>query len=596
MWLKKKHTHEADVVVIGTGAAGMVAALAAHDVGARVLLVEKSDRVGGTTAVSGGVVWVPCNHHMTEPDSRAEALGYVLRLADGRSDEAMIGAWLDAAPKMVRWVEEKTPVSFTSLARYPDYHPELPGGKTGGRSLDPGLFDTHKLGAWKDKLRRSPVFGMTAMSVTEATEWGVFSKPTKLPYKLLAKRYTEGLVCYGGALAGGLLAALLERKIEPMLSTPARELLVEDGRVVGLRAGAGTIGARRGVILASGGFEWNRELCARFLGGPLTHPNSPPGNDGDGLKLAMSVGADLGNMTEAWWAPSVTIPGEEYDGRPLNRGDFSIRSLPHSLIVNRRGVRFCNEAQNYNDLMKPFFAFDPRGYERPNLPAWLVLDQQFVERYMLLTWLPGMKLPEWIVRADTLEDLAGKVGIDAAGLAATVRAFNRGAVEGRDAEFGRGENVYDHFYGDPDHQPNPNLGTVEKGPFYALQIHPGAIGTKGGPRIDADARVLLVPADREVAPHADGPPGSPAPGAPDGAQHPRRFVLHSADRHLFVLEHPGGVRVGDLERELDPLARLRHRWPLPFDARPYHGDGVGFEARRGRQAPRHPGRSGGRAP
>jgi hypothetical protein len=174
----------------------------------------------------------------------------------------------------------------------------------------------------------------------------------------------------------------------------------------------------------------------------------------------------------------------------LNRGDFAIRSLPHSLIVNRRGRRFVNEAQNYNDLMKPFFAFDPRGYERPNLPAWLIVDQQFVEKYMLLTWLPGMKLPDWLPRAGTLDELAAAVGIDAGGLRETVRAFNGGAVEGIDRDFGRGEGVYDHFYGDPEHRPNPNLGTVEEPPFTALQVHPGAIGTKGGARISPDGQVV----------------------------------------------------------------------------------------------------------
>ena len=494
-WFKKKWNAESDVVVVGSGAAGMVAALAAADAGARVTLLEKSERVGGTTAVSGGVVWVPCNHHMEAAgiaDSRAEALGYVQRLADGRSDETMIGAFLDAAPAMLRWVEEHTPLAFKPLAKYPDYPPELPGGKPGGRSLDPGLFDTNRLGAWKDKLRRSPIFGMTAMSVTEATEWGVFSKPLALPYKLLAERYKQGLVCYGASLAGGLLAALLERGLEPRLATAARELIVEEGRVVGVRTDDGGIGARRGVILASGGFEWNPELCSRFLGGPLTHPNSPPGNDGDGLKMAMAAGADLGNMTEAWWCPSLMVPGEEYEGRQLHRGDFAIRSLPHTLIVNRRGERFVNEAQNYNDLMKPFHAFDPRDYRRANLPAWLIIDQQFVEKYMLLTWLPGMKLPDWLPRSGSLEELAGKLGIDAAGLAATVKRFNGFAVEGADRDFGRGDSLYDRFYGDPEHRPHANLGTIEKPPFFALEVHPGAIGTKGGARVTRDAQVLRV--------------------------------------------------------------------------------------------------------
>ena len=496
MWFRKstKWQLEVDVVVIGSGAAGAVAALAAHAGKARVAMLEKTDKFGGTTAVSGGVVWVPNNRHMAEvgiADTFDDALAYVTRLADGRSEPALIRRYLEVAPEMLDFVEGATPITFKALGRYPDYHPEFAGGRPGGRSLDPGLFDTNQLGAWKDKLRRSPVFGMTAMSVGEATEWGVFSKPSALPFGLLAKRFKQGLVCYGGALAGGLLEALLDRGIEPMLGCGVDELIADDdGRVIGVRAGERLIGAKKGVVLASGGFEWNAELCRRFLGGPLTHPNSPPGNTGDGLKMAMTLGADLGNMSEAWWCPSLEVPGEEYDARPLRRGDFATRSLPHSVIVNRRGQRFVNEAHNYNDLMKAFFAFDPVAYERSNLPAWIVIDQQYLERYALLTYVPGMPVPEWLISAATLEELAGKIGVDARGLAATVARFNRFAVEGADPDFARGESLYDHFYGDPDHKPNPNLGTIERAPFYAIEVKPGAIGTKGGARTDGDARVL----------------------------------------------------------------------------------------------------------
>ncbi|HEY2514399.1 MAG TPA: FAD-dependent oxidoreductase [Polyangiaceae bacterium] len=502
---KKAWDVEADVVVIGSGAAGLTAALAAHEAGAKVVVLEKAPTVGGATAVSGGVVWVPNNHHMSEvgiADSRDDAVTYVKRLSDGRSDPALIETFLDTAPQMLRFVEGATSLAFTAIKRYPDYHPELPGGRPGGRSLDPGLFDSNELGEWKKKLRKSPIFGMTAMSVTEATDWGVFSKPLKLPFKLLGERLSKGFVCYGGALVGRLLKGLLDRGVQPMLETSAKELLVEEGRITGVRVAQKDkelrVRARRGVVLASGGFEWDAKLTAQFLGGPLTHPNSPPCNEGDGLRLAMAQGADLGNMTEAWWCPSVLIPGEEYDGKPLHRGDFATRSMPHSLIVNRQGVRFVNEAQNYNDLMKPFFSFDPLAYERPNLPAFIILDQQYLTKYALLTFMPGQKAPDWLPQGSTLAELAATVGIDAAGLEATVARFNRFAVEGRDPDFHRGESLYDHFYGDPDHTPNPNLGTVEKGPFYALQIHPGAIGTKGGAKVNRDAQVLRV--DGEVIP------------------------------------------------------------------------------------------------
>jgi 3-oxosteroid 1-dehydrogenase len=281
-----------------------------------------------------------------------------------------------------------------------------------------------------------------------------------------------------------------------MLSVRARELLVEDDRICGLRAEQGgrevVLRAKRGVILATGGFEWNKELCAQFLGGLVTHPPSPPSSEGDGLKMAMALGADLANMSAAWWCPSVVVPGEEYDGRPLSRGDFAVRSLPHSIIVNRQGQRFVNEAHNYNDMMKPFFTFDPVSYERPNLPAFLIVDQSFRDRYMLMTLLPGQPSPPWLPQADTLEGLARKIGVDPAGLMATAQRFNAFAREGVDRDFRRGESAYDHFYGDPEHGPNPNLGPLEKPPFFALQVFPGSIGTKGGPRVNEDGEVLRV--------------------------------------------------------------------------------------------------------
>jgi hypothetical protein len=475
--------------------------------------------------VSGGVVWVPTNHHMAEvgiPDSREEALLYMKRLADGRGEDRLVETYIDQAPAMLRFVEKAASIPFTALARYPDYHPEFSGGKPGGRSLDPGLFDSNELGDWKKHLRKSPIFGMTAMSVTEATDWGVFSNPLKLPFKLLAERYSKGFVCYGAALVGRLLKALLDQGVSPLLGVAARELIVEEGRVIGLAAKQDGrelhIRAKKGVILASGGFEWNPKLVQQFLGGIVTHPNSPPGNEGDGLKMAMSVGADLGNMNEAWWCPSVVIPGEEYDGRQLNRGDFAIRSMPHSVIVNRRGARFVNEAQNYNDLMKPFFTFESNAYERPNLPAFLVLDQAFLDKYALLTIMPGQKAPDWLPRADTLEELGRKVGIDPVGLTATVARFNRFADEGVDHDFHRGDSLYDKFYGDPQHLPNPNLGALRKPPYYALQVHPGTIGTKGGARVTVDAEVLRASGEPIAGLYAAGnviaaPAGSGYPGA-----------------------------------------------------------------------------------
>ncbi len=495
-----------DVVVVGSGAAGLTAALAARAAKASVLLLEKASTLGGATAVSGGVIWVPCNHHMAAAgiaDSRAEAIEYIRRLSDGKSEEALIEAFVDAAPTAVRFVEATSPLRFQALPDYADYYAESPGGKAGGRSLDPGLFDTRELGAWQAALRRSPVFSAVAMTVTEFFAWRAWVTPLTIPFPLVLGRAVEGWVGYGGALAGGLLKAALDAGVELRLDAPVRDLLFTDGGVAGVRVGVASgeleVLARRGVILASGGFEWSRELRSQFLGGVVSHPLSPPANQGDGLRLLMSAGAALGNMSEAWWCPALAVPGEEYDGAPFFRGEFTMRALPHSLMVNRQGERFVNEALDYNDLMKACFRFDPARYERPNLPAWLLFDGNYTSKYPVLSALPGMPLPEWIPSAPSLPALAEHLGIDADGLAATVARFNADAAAGVDTAFRRGEALYDRVYGDAAHAPNPTFGPLAKPPYYALELFPGTLGTKGGALVDRSARVLR-------------PSGEPIPG------------------------------------------------------------------------------------
>jgi 3-oxosteroid 1-dehydrogenase len=261
-------TLETDVVVVGTGGAGLMAALAARDAGASVILLEKSALVGGTTAISGGVIWVPNNPQMKAHgigDSREEAIAYMMRIADGRSTLELTERYLDVALEIVAFLEAKTDIRFQSLSDYPDYHPEFFGGRKGGRPLDNGLFDTHTLGGWADKLRRNPVNGRSPMTIAEAMGWGVFSNPMGYDHKLVYERYKRGIVAGGTALVGKLLGACLAVGVEPMLETPGRELIIAgSGAVVGVRAEcrgeALAIRARGGVILATGGFEWNEEL------------------------------------------------------------------------------------------------------------------------------------------------------------------------------------------------------------------------------------------------------------------------------------------------------------------------------------------------
>lgn len=491
---------ETDFVVMGTGAGGLLAAIAAKDLGADVIVLEKAPVVGGTTAVSGGVIWIPTNPHMAEvgcTDDRQTAIDYILLVGAGRSERALVERYVDAGPEMVEWVEANTSVRFEALPTYPDYHPELPGGKNGGRSLDNGLFDTNELGEWKEKLRKNPVNGRSPITIAEAMRWGVFYDPTGFPVKEIIERGKKGIVHGGACLCGKLLRDLLARGVEPMLETAGEELVLgEDESVIGLVARRGeeriAIRARKGVLLASGGFEWDDALRRAFLPIDLTHPVSPRSNTGDGLRMAMSIGAELGNMGEAWWTPAVVVPGEQYDGGQLARSEFSVRCLPHSIIVNRYGRRFTNESHNYNDMTKPFFHHDPTTYDRPNMPAWLVVDSQYLEKYALVTAFRGRPIPDYITSAETLEELAAKVGIDPVGLRAEVDRFNGFAREGVDRDFRRGWSAFDTYYGDPRNAPSPSLGTLEKGPFHALPIHPGAMGTKGGPKTTVDGQVLRV--------------------------------------------------------------------------------------------------------
>jgi succinate dehydrogenase/fumarate reductase flavoprotein subunit len=248
--------------------------------------------------------------------------------------------------------------------------------------------------------------------------------------------------------------------------------------------------ARAGVVLATGGYEWNATLIDRFMGLPLVAPTSPPTNFGDGLQMAMVVGAALGNMTEAWWTPALSIPGESYEGRPLHRNTTDLRALPGSIMVNRRGRRFVNEAINYSDAAKALMHFDPAEYDYANLPCFLVFDGRFRRSYSVATVTPDRKTPAWLVEAPSLRELAERIGIDAEGLAKQVAEFNHYAAEGRDPVFRRGESAYDRYRGDERVTPNPNLHPLDEAPYYAVELRLGCLGTKGGPVIDSSGRVL----------------------------------------------------------------------------------------------------------
>lgn len=486
---------EFDVLVIGAGAAGLAAALAAHQGGARVCVIEKGEALGGTAAISGGVVWIADNPQMRAAgltDSAEEALAYFTSLDHGEMDGAVLEAFVREGPEALRFLEAADAIRLSLLPGYPDYYLDRPGAKPeGGRALDNELLDFRELGDWAGKvfsdgpvqrmmLRETPLGGASGMIAPEE----------------LQRRTALDLRGFGQALVGRLLKACLARGIEPLLGCRAKRLIVEQGRVAGAEFDQADerieVRALRGVILATGGFEWNAALRHAFLRGPLDAPASPPGNTGDGLALAMAAGASLGNMTSAWWVPTLAVPGAGWsDGSPRAMPVLIERTLPHSIMVNRTGRRFCNEANNYSSLAGAFHQFDPASFDYPNLPAFLVFDQQYRARYPLGPVMPGADLPDWVAQAETLPELAGKIGVDAAQLAETVARFNEAASQASDPDYGRGVSSYDHFYGDRS-RPGAaaTLGPLEQAPFYAVELRMGALGTNGGARTNAAAQVL----------------------------------------------------------------------------------------------------------
>jgi succinate dehydrogenase/fumarate reductase flavoprotein subunit len=486
---------QADVVVLGTGAAGLVAALAAAEADASVALYEKGEHVGGTTALSGGTTWIPANPHQLAAgldDSREDALAYLSSLSHELIDPTLAATLIDTGPEFVRWVEATSPVRYHIVSGMPDYHPENPGGKPhGGRSLDPGLFSFRKLGHWAERLvmpERTPRLMLTETSLGGGS--GTVELPTK------AERREHDLRGCGHALVGGLLRALLDRGVEPVTGARAIGLHTESDGVTGVRLvttdGETTVTARHGVIIATGGFEWDSELVRGFLRGPMTSPTSVPTNTGDGLRMAMVAGAALGTMREAWWVPTVEIPGDEAFGHQRAQLILRERTLPRSIMVNRNGRRFTNEAANYNALGGAFHQFDPSSFAYANLPCWLVFDAEYLRRYGFLSLPAGSPAPSWMLYGDTVADLAHAIDVPTGALEETVARWNAQVHGGADTDLGRGISAYDGWNGDQEHYPGPGatLGPLTESPFYAVPIYSGALGTKGGPRTDPNGRVL----------------------------------------------------------------------------------------------------------
>lgn len=496
-----------DVVVVGSGGAGLTAAAVAAAAGLRVTVIEKTDLIGGTTAVSGGGVWIPANPHVAEADvrdSRAAAEEYLRGLSGDRLDEEVLATLLDRGPEMISFLERRFGFAFEpypSVGPTLDYRYHLRGARHGGRPLDSGRFRLDDLGEWAKYLRRGSTAGWTMSKQTYYSQ-RLYLRPPSEPTTALPPE--PGFIGGGSALVARLLKACLDRGVAVYRETEVVELVVDDGRVRGVlvagpRGGGGrrAMAADRGVVLASGGYEWNDQLKRQFLNRPLTHPASPRDvSSGDGILLGLSVGAQVAHLGDAWWTPTIHVgPDAGSGGRTVNIMCRAERGFPHAIIVNARGQRFVNESVNYYDMPEAFGHVYDTAEGAANLPAWMIVDQQFRDRYPLLGTASDGTVEEdsgWLVSAPGLEELAARTGIDPGGLLATVKRFNEFARSGVDEDFHRGESYWDKEWADPSHGPNSSLGTVERPPYYAVELHAGALGTKGGLRIDGHGRVIAA--------------------------------------------------------------------------------------------------------
>jgi 3-oxosteroid 1-dehydrogenase len=471
-----------------------------------VLVVEKTDRFGGSTARSGGGIWAPGNSVLNQAgvaDSPEQARAYLAYVAGEGVDAARQQALLTHGPAMLDLVRALTPVDFAWVPGYADYYPEAPGGLAQGRSVEPIPLDGRVLGAELAQLNPPYVPAPDGVTITQA-EYRWLSLGPRHPRAMLASVKVAGRLAryrvlrqrpltMGQALAAGLRAGLRDLAVPVWLNTPMTGLHIEDGRVTGVevtRDGQPSlIRARRGVLLAAGGFEHNGPMRARYQQPPIgtDWTTGAAGNTGDAIVAGAAAGAGLDLMDDAWWGPSI----------PLSRGPYfclAERSLPGCILVNGAGQRFVNESSPYVDAVHAMYA--GHSAEVPHIPSWLIIDQRYRDRYVFAGLPPGRKLPRrWyaagaVFRAPDLPGLAEQVGIDGEALAKTVATFNEFAEAGRDADFGRGDSAYDRYYSDPRQRPNPCLAPLRQPPFYAIKIVPGDLGTKGGLRTDERARVL----------------------------------------------------------------------------------------------------------
>jgi 3-oxosteroid 1-dehydrogenase len=516
-----KWDREVDVLVVGTGNGALTAALCNWEMGTEdVLIIEKTDKVGGTSATSGGGIWIPVNHYAKAcgaDDSAEDAKKYLMGTLFGEDvPEEMIDTYIEQSPKMLKFLADRTDVIYESLEHYPDYYTNYDGAKSGHRSLEPKPIAMSELGDdWKNvrwthhmmrmfsRIHFTQVEAHTIM--TQAPGWKSLLAKMILGYVTdISWRFRTAIdrrLCTGSAGVARLYLSVKKRGIPLLFNSRMTSLVEEGGRVTGaiVQQGGKTlrIGARKGVVLGAGGFEKNQALREQYLPAPTNTQWSAgnPANEGDALLAGLSLGAKTRLMKDAWWTTTLCVPDE-----PTPRLAIMEKSFPGSCVVNRAGERFANESQNYMAFQKDLFA--THSDTSPNAPAWQIFDARFRRNFMVGPLMTAAMKPDWqipkswfetgfVAKANSIHDLAEQVGIDPQGLEGTIAKMNRYAETGTDEDFHRGESAYDRYYADPNIKPNPCLASIDEGPFYAMRIEAGDFGTLGGLDTDVHGRVKL---------------------------------------------------------------------------------------------------------
>lgn len=492
---------EADVVSVGSGLGGMTSAIVAHDGGARAMVLEKSKKLGGICAYSGGEVFVCNNHKMVEegqPDDPARAKAYLDFLAGGYAVPELAQKLYETGPVAAKWLEDHAGVKWKIVKGFPDYyHPHAPGTAAHGRYLEVELVGAKCLGPWQKLTYTSPHMP-PGIDHDELFAWGSISCVLTWDFRTMGQRIREDIRGMGPGMMVYFIKAALDRDIPIHNETPVRELISEGGRVIGVRAEKQGrdffVRAHKGVVLAIGGYDHHPEVAKYYEGLPQWESMCQPSVAGDNFVLGGEVGAQIAavppyNLGHFF---GYRIPGEEHDGRPLWRASWE-GGYPHAIWVNQAGLRFCDESF-YKDYLPRVRMMNGRAQQQSNYPPYLIFDQNYRDKYTLGTFMPGQSLPEEMVaQADTPRELAVKLGIDADNFVATLERFNSFADGEVDPDFGRGSYPWAAMMIGDRTRPNPNMGPVNKPPFYGIKLTPVGAGiSAAGLKINTQAQVMSV--------------------------------------------------------------------------------------------------------